>query len=342
MGVAIGQILQKQEMELKDLAGKVIAIDAPLFLYQFLSSIRSPDGTPLQDSKGNVTSHLVGLFFRTISLMQKQIKLVFVFDGKPPELKQKERARRRELKQEAAKEYEIAKQREDVSSMKKYAQRMTKLDKNMINEAKELITAMGLPVVQAASEAEAQASYMVKKGDAYAVATQDSDTMMFGATRVIRNISLAGKRKRNKKLAYEVYKPELVLLSENMNNLGLDTDAFVMLCMLIGTDFNVGGIKGLGPKKSLALVKKYHDDPEALFKEVEWDKTFDYDWNEVFYLIKNMPVEENYVLEWNKPDPDKVKEILVARHEFSEDRVDSSLDKLKVEAVQQKGLNEFF
>jgi len=342
MGVAISEILVKKEIEFSDLVNKVIAVDAPLFLYQFLTTIRSGDGTPLTDSKGNITSHLIGLFFRTSTLIKNNLKLVFVFDGKSPELKNKERERRRKLKQQAQKEYEIAKEREDVEAMEKYAKRTSRLDKDMINDSIELLEALGLPVIRAPSEAEAQASYMVKKGDAFAVATQDLDTLMFGATRILKNLSIAGKRKRSRKQAFDTYKPELLIQADNMNNLGIDLDRFIVLCMLVGTDFNIGGVKGLGPKKALALVKEKGNDFEVLFKSAKWNDFFDFSWKVVFDLIKNMPVTDDYNLEWNRIDTDRVKKLLVEKHDFNEDRVETTLKRIKKEAGQQKGLNEFF
>ena len=158
MGVKIFELVPKKEVELDSLAGKTLAVDSSLFLYQFLSTIRQRDGSLLMDSKGNVTSHLAGLFNRTIKLMQKQIGLVFVFDVKPPELKSAERARRAELKKEAEMKYKIAVEKKDIDEMKKYASRTTRLTRDMILEAKELIEALGLPVVQAPSEGEAQAA----------------------------------------------------------------------------------------------------------------------------------------------------------------------------------------
>ena len=120
MGVKIFELLTKKEIGLKDLSNKVIMVDASLVLYQFLSSIRQRDGTPLKDSQGNVTSHLIGLFSRTTRLMQNHIKIAYVFDGKAPDLKKKERERRAGLKQEAKVKYEAALKAKDVAGMKKY------------------------------------------------------------------------------------------------------------------------------------------------------------------------------------------------------------------------------
>jgi flap endonuclease-1 len=179
MGLAIKEILVSKEIDVGDLKGKVLAIDSFNLLYQFLTTIRGPDGSLLTDRSGNVTSHLVGLFSRTTNFMQQGLKPVFVFDGVAPLLKQQERERRAQIKQEAKREYEIAKEREDIEAMKKYASRTTKLTSEMIEDAKQLISMMGLPIVQAASEGEAQAAYIAKQKDAYACVSQDFDSLLY-------------------------------------------------------------------------------------------------------------------------------------------------------------------
>lgn len=344
MGVNIAELLVRKEINLKELKGKVVAVDASMFLYQFITTIRQRDGSPLKDSKGNITSHLTGLFSRTINLLSAGLKLVYVFDGKPPELKTAEKERRTALKVEAQKKYEEAKEQEDIDSMKKYAGRTARLTREMVEEAKELLSAMGVPVVQAPTEAEAQASYIVKKGDSYAVATQDADTLMFGAPLIIRNLSIVGKRKKVNALSYATVKPELVDLSENLNQLGIDSDQIIALCMLVGTDYNIGGIKGIGPKNALKLVKKYGKDIDKLFEEVKWDDYFDYSWQEVFYAIKKIRITDDYEIKFGKIDEDKVKKILVDKHDFSEERVSTSIKKLIKEQGdrKQKGLGDFF
>lgn len=344
MGVNISDLLIKKEIEISSLKDKTIAVDAHLFLYQFLTTIRQRDGSYLMDSSGNVTSHLSGLFARNTKLMQQGLKLCYVFDGTPPELKKKEIQKRRALKSEASLKYEEAKASENIEEMRKYASRTTKLTKEMIQESKELVSAMGIPIIVAPSEGEAQAAHLVKQGNAFAVASQDADSLMFGSPKLLRNLSLAGRRKRSNKLAFETIKPEIVNLADTLNSIGLTQEQLIAMGMLVGTDFNNGGIKGLGPKKALDLVKKHENDYDALFKQAKWDEYFNYPWTEVFYLFKKMPVTDDFNLNWNEIDRDKIYEILVEKHDFSEDRINSSLDKLEAEkqANTQKGLGEFF
>ena len=341
MGVAFKDIITSKEIELDFLKNKIVVLDAYNVLYQFLTTIRGIDGTLLTDSKGNVTSHLVGLFTRTTSLMQRNIKQVFVFDGKPPELKQKVNEQRNKLKLEAEEKFLEAKKREDLEEMKKYASRTSRLSKGMVEESKKLISLLGLPVVQAPSEGEAQAAYMVKEIKGFAVGSQDFDSLLHGATKLVRNLSISGRRKN--KAGYETIKPELIELSENLNNLGIDQNQLIALAMIVGTDYNPGGIKGIGPKNALKLVKQYKTDFDSLFKDVKWETFFGFPWAEVYYLIKKMPVTEKYELEWSDIDNNKLYELLVNEHDFSEERVKSTLGKLKKSTAskQQKSLGDF-
>jgi flap endonuclease-1 len=343
MGVKITELIEGTEVNLEDLSGKVIAIDSYIYLYQFLTTIRQPDGALLRDSKGRITSHLSGLFFRTMNLLSHGMKLVFVFDGKVPQFKKKERDRRRDEKEKAKKQYEIAKEYGDIEMMKKYSQRTVSMTPEIIKEAKELISAMGQPIVQAPSEGEAQAAYMVKEGDAYAVSTQDIDSIMFGAPRIIKNLNLVGKQKKAKKYAYKTVKPEIITRSQVLEKLEIDSDQLIALSMLVGTDYNAGGIKGIGPKKALTLVKKYKEDFTTMFQEAEWDSFFDYPWNQVFTTIKEIPVTNEYSLEWNSLDQEKITTMLVEEHGFSKERIESMFEKLQgtKEKQNQSSLGDF-
>ena len=344
MGVALTELLLIKEIDLQFLHNKVLVVDAPMWLYQFLSSIRQRDGTLLMDSKGNVTSHLMGLLTRVSNIMQQDVELAFVFDGEPPKLKHMTLEKRKEVKIEAEKKFEKAKEKDDLELMKKYAARTSRLSEEMIDEAKNLIEAFGLPVIEAPSEAEAQASFIVKSGDGFALATNDADALLFEAPRIVRNLNMAGKKKKTNKLSYETIKPDMINLEENLKHLGINQEQLIALAMLIGTDYNSGGIKGIGPKTALKLVKEYGNDFDVLFKEVKWNDFFEFSWEEVFNLIKNIPVNKNYHLKWTNFDEEKIMRLLVDEHDFSEERVKSQLESLVKENKKknQKGLGEFF
>ena len=212
MGLQISEIIPKKEIQFSDLKNKTIAVDAFNALYQFLTTIRQLDGTPLKDSKGNITSHLSGLFYRNMNLILNNNKLVYVFDGKPPDLKNKTIDKRLESKQQAKEKYLKAVKEEDIESMGKYAKSDTYLDEQKINESKQLLEAMGIAVIQAPGEGEAQASYLAKEKTVYGVASQDYDCLMFKSPLLIQNLSMS--RRRKTKTGYTEVQPLLIELNE--------------------------------------------------------------------------------------------------------------------------------
>lgn len=343
MGVKIRDLIDAKTIEFSDLYNKKLAVDAFNMLYQFITTIRQPDGSQLTDTNGNVTSHLIGLFYRLTNLLKMNMKLIFVFDGEPPELKKQERERRKNIKSEAMQKFKEAKKEEDVESMKKYASRTATLTSEMIKESKELLTALGIPYVQAPSEGEAQAAHMVTKGDAYAVLSQDADAMLFGAPRIIRNLSISQRRKKTSKLGYDKVLPEMIDLQAVFSKLEITNEQLIILGLLVGTDFNYGGVKGIGPKTAFKLVKEYNGRWDDLFNDVKWNESFDVGWKDVYNVFVQMPINDDYQLEWNSVDSEGVKKILVHNHQFSSDRVDSVLNELSdSDAGKQKGLGDFF
>ncbi len=332
MGLQIGDIVSRKEVKFEELKGKVIAVDAFNAIYQFLSSIRQPDGTPLMDDKRRITSHLSGLFYRNIALLSEGIKLVYVFDGEYNVLKGRTHEIRENAKELAKEKYKEAKDEEDIKAMGKYARGFVKLNKEMISESKELLEAMGIAIVQAPGEGEMQCAQLVRDGEAYAVGSQDYDSLVVGG-RLIQNLTLARQRKTRSGIIYIA--PELIEYEKVLNTLGIDGDQLISLAVLVGTDFNPGGVKGIGPKKALALVKekKY---PVAIFRTLEGK--LDFDWKVVFEIFKKPNVKHEKI-KFPKLDKDKVKSILVEEHDFSLERVEKHLDKLneiKKQSAQKK------
>jgi len=341
MGIQISEIIPKKEINLSDLKGKTVAIDAYVTLYQFLTTIRQPDGTPLQDSKGNTTSHLSGLFYRNINLLQEGIKPLYVFDGKPPELKQAEIQKRKEAKQIAEQKYQEAKAKDDIQEMKKYGGRFVKITDQIISESKELLTALGIPVIQAPGEGEAEAATLARQGKVYAAASQDYDALLYATPYLVRNLTSARRKKMPSGLYIDI-KPELITFQQVLNELGIDKDQLIALSILVGTDYNPGGVKGLGQKRALEIVQQYKY-PIEIFKHVKQKFDFIFDWQEIFKQFHEYKSEYIKNIEFKEVDESKVKEILL-KHDFSEARIDSGLQKLKAlkEAKKQKGLSDFF
>ncbi len=337
MGLNIKEILKYEEIPLEKIKGKKIAIDAFNMIYQFLASIRQPDGTPLRDSNGNVTSHLKGLFNRCVFFKKNNILPIFVFDGKPPALKEKERLRRMEVKMKAETQYREALEAGDIEAAKKYSQATSKITTDMVEESKTLISLFGFPVIQAPSEGEAQAAYLVKKKIAWASASQDFDSLLFGASYLIRNLSIGRRRKVAGTNLYKDSPIEFYSLKDNLEHLGLDIDGLIILAILCGTDYNPGGIKGVGPKKALLLVKSYANNWDELFKRIGWDDTFNFSWVEVYNTFKNM---KTYDIEGVVFDRIRKKEIveLLAKRDFDKESVENSLAKIS----DVKTLDNFF
>ncbi|MBT4577065.1 flap endonuclease-1 [Candidatus Woesearchaeota archaeon] len=338
MGVKITDLVEKRKISFDELKGKKIAVDFSNAAYQFLTSIRQQDGTPLTDSNGNITSHLIGILSRTANLMAQGIKVVYVMDGRPPELKLMTQKKRYEAKTLAQERFEEAKEQGDEASMLKYSRQFTKLTKEMTEEARELIEALGIPTIQAPSEADAQIAYCCKQGDVWAAATTDFDVLLHASPRMVTNLTVSQKKKTA--TGFKKTAPDLILLDDALTNLEINQDQLISLGMLVGTDYHQG-IKGIGPKKAIKIVKELIT-PEEIFKAHPLE---DQDWKEVFKLFKNMNVNKDYKLEWNPPNKEKLMDILVKKHDFSEERIMSTLNKItggnvKV-TVDQKGLGSW-
>lgn len=322
----ISDLVEVEEARLDSFKGRKVALDALNMLYQFLSTIRQPTGEPLKDSEGRVTSHLSGLFYRTAKLVEHEIQPCYVFDGEPPEFKSSVNEKRRKRRKEAKEKYEEALKKGDMEDAQKYAQQSSKIQDEMIDQSKELLDAMGIPWVQAPSEGEAQAARMAKNGDVWAAGSQDFDSLLFGAPVLLRNLTITGKRKLPNKEKYVKIRPEKIDLSATLRKLDIDHDQLILLGILVGTDYNPGGVTDIGPKTALKLVKE-HGDIRSLEENVDWE--YKNSMEKIFDFFKNPPLEKDYELEWRQPDEEKIKEFLCDRHDFSENRIQKSIDRLK-------------
>lgn len=341
MGVNISELLgeSKKVIEIDELTGRKIAIDALNVLYQFLSTIRQPDGTPLKDSKGNITSHLSGLFYRTMKLLKNGIKPCYVFDGKPPKFKETTNQARRKIREEAREKYKEALERGDIEEARKWAQQGVKVDEDIIEDSKNLLDAMGIPCVQAPSEGEAQASFLCERGEVWAASSQDFDSLLFGTPILLRNITISGRKKIPRKNIYIEIKPEIIRLEETLNCLNIDRNKLILMGIMIGTDYNPGGISRMGPKRAYELVKEKTENEIINYIKDKWN--FGPHPEEIFEFFLNPPVTKDYKLEWKKPDVEKIKKILCDEHEFSEDRIESSLGKLEDSKGTQSRLDSW-
>jgi len=308
MGVNLGDLVPKTIVNLKNLSGKKVAIDAYNALYQFLAIIRQPDGTPLKDHTGRITSHLSGLFYRTCNLLEMGIKVIYVFDGVPPTLKEVEIKRRSRVKEEALKKYEKALSEGKIEEARMYAQMTSRLKDYMADDSKRLLSCMGIPWIQAPSEGEAQAAHLVKKGDSDYCASQDYDSLLFGAPFLLRNLTISGRRKLPRKKVYIEVVPEIVEMRKVLKALEITHEQLIDIGILIGTDFNPDGVKGIGPKTALKLIKKYGTLEKALsaIKEAE----FPVEPQRIREIFLNPKVKDSYEIVWGEPDVEGVVDFL--------------------------------
>ena len=333
MGVNFKDLIPKTQIKLEDLSGKIIAIDAYNAIYQFLSIIRQPDGTPLKDSSGKVTSHLSGLFYRTSNLLEMGIKPVYVFDGESPALKASEIERRRQVKVVAVAHYEKAAASGDTEKMRMYAQASTSMKDYMLGDSQKLLGLMGLPWVQAPSEGEAQAAHMNNTGKADYCASQDYDSLLFGACKLLRNVTISGRRRRGK-VTIEVV-PEVVELPKTLHECGLTREQLIDVGILIGTDFNPDGVKGIGPKTALKLIKQYGT-LKNVVPHIE-NVTFADKIEEIQQIFMHPKVTDNYKLEWREPDEVGLIDFMSREKEFGAERIQKSIDRMTAGTKKQKG-----
>lgn len=333
MGVAIRDIIAdyKTPVTWEGLPGTAV-IDANNALYQFLTIIRQPDGTPLMDHNGRVTSHLSGILFRLSSFMEKGIKPVFVFDGKPTPLKQATIDERRKLRDTAGEKWKEAVERGDEAEAYKQARSATRVDTSIVETSKELLGLMGIPVVQAPGEGEAQASYMVAKGDARYVVSQDYDCLLFGAPVLVRNLTVSGKRKiRGRQITVS---PERIVLADTLAGMKLTREQLIGIGILIGTDFN-DGVQGVGAKTALKIVQK------GEFVQKLAEKQPGFDPAPVMDMFLHPPVTDDYALAVGHPDPEGIRKMLCDGYDFSVERVDRAMEGFTVKAGQ-KTLESWF
>jgi flap endonuclease-1 len=325
LGVPLTPLIVKESPRLSDLAGRPLAVDGNGELYQFLALIRQRDGTPLMDALGRVTSHLVGLLYRTSRLVcDHGLALVFVFDGQPPALKSEEIARRRRTRARYEREMAEAQAAGDLPRAYSKATMTSRLTRAMVDEARELLALLGVPTMVAPGEAEAQAAFMAQRGTCWAAASKDYDALLFGAPRLLRFLTISGREFLPKSGTFRNITPELITLGELLAHHGITREQLVDLAILIGTDFNEG-VRGIGPKKGLQLVRQ-HGRIEHMPQSVR-EAAAGYEQVRAIYLAPL--VTEAYELRAGEPDADGVVRFLCEERAFSRPRVLAALARMR-------------
>ena len=320
MGIKLGPLLETRPIKMEELTNQKVAIDGYNILYQFLSSIRQADGNLLTDSDGRVTSHLSGIFFKLSNLVDNGIKPCIIFDGKPPKLKKRLLEERRLRKIKAEIEWEAAISAGDTETARTKAQQTTRLDKEMLIDSKKLLDLLGIPWFDAPSEGEAQVAYLIESNKVDYGASQDFDTILFGAKNFVRNLTLSNRRKLPKQNKWVAVTPELIDVDLSLSKLGLSREQLVDVSILMGTDFN-SGIDGIGPKRGVKLVQECGNAEKALEK---LDKKID-NLDEIRELFLN-PSVDDFDPVWGIPDSQGLENFLCNDYRFNRDRVMKAID----------------
>lgn len=337
MGVLLTPIIAKRVVTLGALKGRSFAVDAFNQLHQFLAIIRGRDGSPLTDSEGRVTSHLVGLAYRTSRLIADySLDLVFVFDGSPPKLKEDEVYARRRARERAERDYEEALERGDLATAYSKAVMTGRLTSEGIDDAKRLLSLLGIPWVQAAGEGEAQAAYMCMKGDVWAVNSRDYDSLLFGAPRLVRYLTIQGEEWLPSKGRSRRLEPEVIELEELLTHLGITRSQLIDMAILIGTDFN-RGVKGIGPKTALKLIRK-HGSLDELPRDIR-EKLPD-TVEDIRLIFMEAQVAEDYNVKPGRLMEEELYDFLYGERGFSRRGVETVVRRIKI-ARSQSRMSDF-
>jgi len=326
IGVKLGGLVEAKKLSIENLSGRTIAFDGNNILYQFLSIIRGPTGEPLKDREGHITSHLSGLIYRNSNLIEAGIKIVYVFDGKPHQFKSKVLRSRKQVRSQAKEKYEKAVKEGNIEEARRYGQRSIVATTDLISDAKRLLSLMGIPWIQAPGEGEAQSSYLTLKGDVWGAASQDFDSLLFGSSRLIRNLSITGRRKIPRKNIYVKVEPELIELERYLKELELTREQLIDVAILVGTDYNPKGIRGIGPKTAIKLIRK-HENIEAAIPHIK-NPNFPHPVEEIRALFLNPRVTDKYELKWEKPDRPGILTFLCGERGFGRTRVLKAIEKI--------------
>ncbi|KAI6203351.1 Flap endonuclease 1 [Aphelenchoides besseyi] len=342
-----------REAELSAFFGRKVAIDASMSMYQFLIAIRPDKTQNLTNERGETTSHLNGMFYRTIRMMENGLKPILVFDGKPPEMKSEELDKRREKREEAEKLLETAKEQGDTEGVEKQQRRLVKVTQEQGDQCKELLRAMGVPVVEAPSEAEAQCAELVKKGKAYATGTEDMDALTFGSNVLLRHLTFS----EAKKLPIQEYSLDKILAG-----LDLTYEQFIDLCIMLGCDY-CGSIKGIGQKKAMELIRQ-HKSIENILENLDQEvptslqsitstchlqkykppKNWKFDAARKLFLNPNVTDGSTFQFKWSEPNEEAIMKLMVEEQGFNEERIRTALARLKKSKSQstQGRIDSFF
>ncbi|CAI5991080.1 unnamed protein product [Closterium sp. NIES-65] len=327
-----------REQKLESYFGRKIAIDASMSIYQFLIVVGRQGTETLTNEAGEVTSHLQGMFTRTIRILEAGLKPVYVFDGKPPDLKREELKKRYSRREGATEGLEEAKEEGKAEDIEKYSKRTVRVTRQHNEDCRRLLRLMGVPVVEAPSEAEAECANLAKQGKVFGVASEDMDALTFGAPKFLRHLMEPAARK------LPVMEFDVAKVLELLN---LSMDEFIDLCILCGCDY-CESIRGVGPTTALKLIRQ-HKNIETILEKIgdKYQVPDLWPYAEARKLFKEplvTPSEEVPEIKWTPPDEEGLVKFLVEENGFNLERVTKAIEKIKAakNKASQGRLESFF
>ena len=340
MGVKLKDLASPRKTSFENLSGNSIAIDGYNIIYQFLTTIRGPTGEPLMNSKGKITSHITGLFYRNINLLNNNIRPIYVLDGKPPQLKSTLIKKRKEIREKNQEKYQKAMEEGDQEQARRYAHSMIKINEGIINDVKKILDLMGIQCIQAPAEGEATVAYMNELDLVNYAVSQDYDSLLFGAKRLCRNLTVSGKRRIPRTNRYMNVEPEIIELKEFLRINEINREQLVDIAILIGTDYNPNGFTRIGPKTAIKNIKKYKRIEEIPKIERELELI---DVDQVRNMFLNPDVSKPEIIENKELKKEELISYLCDENDFSEERISNTIKKLdKVEEQQSETLDKWF
>lgn len=326
--------------DIKYFHGRKVAIDASMSLYQFLIAVRQQDGVQLADQEGETTSHLMGMFYRTLRMIDNGIKPCYVFDGKPPDLKRHELDKRKARREDTENKLKEA---TDQAEIIKHERRLVKVLPWHNEEAQKLLGLMGIPYIISPTEAEAQCAELAKAGKVFAAASEDMDTLCYRAPILLRHLTFSEARK----LPIQEFDAGTIY-----DTLDLTQSQFIDLGIILGCDY-CDGIKGVGPVNAYKLIKE-HGSLENIVAKFENGEISNSKWKipdgwpykdaRELFLNPDIIPGKDVNLKWEEPKADELIEFMCKEKGFNEERIKSGIERLRkaLKVGVQKRLDSFF
>jgi len=312
--MSISDFANPTEVRCTSLSGERVVFDGYIQMYKFLTSIRR-DGDYVRNSNGDVISHLIGLYNRIGSHLANGVQPIFVFDGPPPDMKQRTIDARVERKNEAEKLMEQAKQNGNTDDAEKYAARTTSVEPAFVESACEMFDALGVPYMEAPSEADPQCAHLVRSGEADYICTTDYDVFCYNDQNAAFIKQFSGDT------------CQIVSLQQMLNEMEINYDQYRWTRIIAGTDYNDSPSR-VAWKRALNMTQDAESFERAIDAAVEWDAEIDTDRYRAVYDWFQNPTVGDWSPTHEPTDPEAVREVMIEKYHLQQSQVENKLDEI--------------